>query len=395
MTFDPDAEDVAFALEPVGGVLSVMRLSPRAGHCRYVVELAPEGSTYASAHAAMRLMRIGRTRDDIEFLVFGTPPRWQGRLEPISLEHAGRERARARALAKTTRRPEGGCYVPRFVDVAPSALRADSFFGHASTDETLVVGPLQLAAASQHWFGPTVHQTIAESARRCLRSTIYPRILVDMATQGRLLHEAELFRCDELFLVCASDDVARAERAARAFPGRARILVRPLERERLPFGPFAPVAQHERLTGRNAILVLDPEAAGPPPEVLGFPVFFTRTLAGARRSLARNDFARVVVDARARTDGVLDYRTLWDRFPTIKARTTLLVSEARYAELVLQGSGRPLALVTRPLLAGDIVRLGADPNLRSTGSNAELPAGCRATARCARWFSNAPAPRDR
>jgi hypothetical protein len=375
---DPEAEDVAFALEPVKGVVAVLRVVPPGPKARYVVELEPEHAAYAKAHASMRFRRLGLEHVAVELLAWGTPPTWVGRLEPVVLDDRARERARARALVAETRRTDEGCYVPR-----PELFQRYSYGEPGSSSdvdargETLVLGPLQLAAASQHWFGPTRHVMQHVAAERALRSDKYLRVLVDMTSFGYLLHEEHLFRRMVVLLVATREDVPIAERAARALPTRARILVRPLERQRPPYGPFAPVTEHEHVQAEIPVLLHDPTGVEEVPTAPRATFVVTRTLAGALRTLARNDFAEVIVDATSRTDGRLDYRAIWEHAPSVKARTRLLVSEAQRDALLARNpaGGADLRILVRPLRVAEVVST-------AISRRRALAACCSSTSSC-------------
>lgn len=381
MSLDPEAEDVAFAMEPVKGVLAVMKIVPPVGKLRFVVELDAEHAAYAKGHAAMRLQRLGLRDVDVELLVWGAPARWTGRLEPVTLDDLSRERARertrARALLAEARRIDDGCYVP-LADLLPQTSYGDPPTYKGSSDETLALGPVQVAAASQHWFGPTRHMMDLLAAESALGSRKYGRVLVDRSHCHSLLRKGHLFAGMEVFVITTRDDLPLAERAAHELPTRARVLVRPLERQRLPYGPFAPVAEHERLQADFPVLLHDPTGVEQVPAVRRVAVVVTRTLAGALRALARNDFAAVVIDATSRTDGQLDYRLLWENMPHIKTRTRLLVTQAQADALLARGlaSGKALPVLVRPLREHDLHALVATARRKAAFL-------CLETSRCA------------
>lgn len=381
MSLDAEAEDVAFAMEPVKGVLAVMKVVPPVGKLRFVVELDAEHAAYAKGHATMRLQRLGLRDVDVELLVWGAPSRWTGRLEPVTLDDLSRERARertrARALLAEARRIDDGCYLP-LADFLPQTSYDDSPRYRGSYDETLAIGPVQIAAASQHWFGPTRHIMALLAAESALESRKHDRVLVDMSHCGSLLRKRHLFAGKEVFIITTRDDLRLAERAAHDLPTRARVLVRPLERQRLPYGPFAPFTEHERLQADFPVLLHDPTGVEQVPAVRRVAVVVTRTLAGALRALARNDFAAVVIDATSRTDGQLDYRLLWENRPHIKTRTRLLVTQAQADALLARGlaSGKALPVLVRPLREHDLHALVATARRKAAFL-------CLETSRCA------------
>ncbi|MFO0642508.1 MAG: hypothetical protein U0183_24980 [Polyangiaceae bacterium] len=381
MSLDAEAEDVAFAMEPVKGVLAVMKIVPPVGKLRFVVELDAEHAAYAKGHATMRLLRLGLRDVDVELLVWGAPARWTGRLEPVTLDEHSRERARertrARALLVEARRTDDGCYLPR-ADFLPQTSYDDVPRYRGSYDETLAIGPVQVAAASQHWFGPTRHIMALLAAESALESRKHDRVLVDMSHCGSLLRKRHLFAGKEVFVITTRDDLRLAERAAHDLPTRARVLVRPLERQRPPYGPFAPFTEHERLQAEFPVLLHDPTGLEEVPTVRRIAVVVTRTLAGALRALDRNDFAAVVIDATSRTDGQLDYRLLWENMPHIKTRTRLLVTQAQADALLARGlaSGKALPVLVRPLREHDLHALVATARRKAAFL-------CLETSRCA------------
>jgi hypothetical protein len=153
--------------------------------------------------------------------------------------------------------------------------------------------------------------------------------------------------------------------------------VRPLERQRPPYGPFAPVTEHEHVQAEIPVLLHDPTGVEEVPTAPRATFVVTRTLAGALRTLARNDFAEVIVDATSRTDGRLDYRAIWEHAPSVKARTRLLVSEAQRDALLARNpaGGADLRILVRPLRVAEVVST-------AISRRRALAACCSSTSSC-------------
>lgn len=368
MSLTPEDEDVAFALESVPGVLSVKKVVGGSPSIRYVVELAPEGSTYPLAQATAQLIRMRGTGEGVEMLVHGVPSRMAERLVPLVLDPMARERARTRALLVERRHRE----LERCVQ-APSKRREFHMgplrvrISEESPRGTLVLGPPELADAAGAWFERTTPLGDPSDARARLRQWSYARIVAELATFEPILRETSakgLLLRAEVFLVTDHASLPRAKELARKLDAKSvRVLVTPFERA-LPTKPgthvpYASYLDFEHLLTPQSVLVLDPSGRTEALERADLTVRVVADLPSALRRIARNDFTLVVVDATGRTRGDLDFRALWQRHPELKARTVLLVTPEQLDALPVstRAPDKPRPLAIRPLTAAALSEL--------------------------------------
>ena len=368
MILTPEDEDVAFALESVPGVLSVKKVVGGSPSIRYLVELAPEGSTYPLAQATAQLIRMRGTGEGVEMLVHGVPPRMAGRLVPLVLDPMARERARARSRVVESRHRElERCDRPppkrREFHMGPLRVRMNE----GNPRETLVLGLPGLADAASAWFERTTPLGDPSDARARIRQWSYARIVAEIATYEPLLRETSakgLLLQAEVFLVTDHASLPLAKQlAAKLNAKRVRILVPPFERA-LPVtpgerAPYASCLDFEHVLTQRSVLVLDPTGRTEELERDRLTVRVVTDLPSALRRIARNDFTLVVVDATNRTRGDLDFRAIWERHPELKARTVLLVTPEQLDALPVstRSPDKPRPLAIRPLTAAALSEL--------------------------------------
>jgi hypothetical protein len=368
VSLTPEDEDVAFALESVPGVLSVKKVVGGSPSIRYLVELAPEGSTYPLAQATAQLIRMRGTGEGVEMLVHGVPSRMSGRLVPLVLDPMARERARARARVVESRHRElERCDRPppkrREFHMGPLRVRINA----ESPRGTLVLGLPELADAAGAWFERTTPLGDPSDARARIRQWSYARIVAEIATFEPILREISakgLLLQADVFLVTDHASLPRAKELARKLDAKnTRVLVTPFERA-LPTKPgahvpYASYLDFEHVLTQRSVLVLDPSGRTEELARDDLTVRVVADLPSALRRIARNDFTLVLVDATSRTRGDLDFRALWQHHPQLKARTVLLVTAEQLDALPVstRAPDKPRPLAIRPLTAAALSEL--------------------------------------